>query len=68
MGLTRLGGCSHRVEIEPTGEDYRHLQALKQRRWPGTDEGVVRAAVMTWYLNNWRNKFWDIYYAGVARD
>lgn len=56
------------IEIELTEEDYRNLQELKQRRWPGTDEDVVRAAVMTWYLDNRRNKFWDIYYAGVVRD
>lgn len=56
------------VEVELTAADYQALQDLKQHRWPGTDEDVVRGAVMTWYVDNRRNKFWDIYYAGVARD
>jgi uncharacterized protein YcgI (DUF1989 family) len=55
-------------EIELSVEDYAQIQKLKKSRWPGTDEDVIRAAVMVWYLNNRRNKTWDIYYTGVKKD
>lgn len=55
-------------EIELSAEDDAQVQELKKKKnWPGTDAEVVRAAVMAWYLDNRRNKKWDIYYAGVKQ-
>ncbi len=49
------------IEIELTIEDYEQVEKLKNRHFPGTDEEVVRAAVMCWYSKNRRNKSWDVF-------
>lgn len=54
------------IEIELNSEDYEKVQYLKKCQFPGTDEEVVRAAVMCWYSKNRRNKSWDMFGASSS--
>ena len=53
------------IPLELTEEDRERLEYLRNQRYPGSDEEVVLAAVMSWYLENRRNKTWDVYRGGL---
>jgi len=44
-----------------TPEDYKNIHYLQRHELPGTDEEVIRAAVMLWYTRHRRNKSWDLF-------
>ena len=53
------------IALELTDDDRERLEYLRNARYPGSDEEVVLAAVMSWYLENRRNKTWDVYRGGL---
>lgn len=53
------------ISLELTTKDRQRLEFLRDARFPGTDDEVVLAAVMSWYLENRRNKQWAVYSGGL---
>jgi hypothetical protein len=49
------------ITVELNECDLEKIAFLRKRQFPGTDEEIIRAAVMSWYLRNKRAKNWDLY-------
>ena len=53
------------IHLGLTRKDRQRLEYLRNARFPGGDEEVILAAVMSWYLENRRNKNWAVYRGGL---
>lgn len=53
------------ISLELTRKDRQRLEFLRNARFPGNDDEVILAAVMSWYLENRRNKQWAVYSGGL---
>jgi hypothetical protein len=53
------------LEIDVSEQDMEDLDYLREQEFPGTNEEVILASVMTWIRANRRNKDWALYNTGV---
>ena len=53
------------VEIGFSEQDFKDLEYIRQNNFPGTDEEVVLASVMSWIRANRVHKNWALYNSGV---